>query len=157
MKTILERLGGGGDNGIIHEKENEEDSIKKYNHENSSYKYEDSSEKESLLFNISKQYELNRNKNNIENNDNNSNKNNILGERENKIKVNYIKCTLSFLDKGKAIFVSENDDIFSVPSILLNKDMKVGNAYLLQIEKLNNHMKKLYEIENIQNKYKEWK
>ena len=71
--------------------------------------------------------------------------------------VNNIKCTLSFLDKGKAIFVSENDDIFWLPSATLNENIKVGNSYLFQIDKLNNHLKKMNEIENIQNKYKEWK
>ena len=160
MKTILERLGGGGN--IIHENEHEE-SIKKnniefnnnINNDNIKNDNEDSSDNESFLFNISNKDEI-KNRNNNEQKNNNFNKINYL-DKENKIKINYIKCTLSFLDKGKAIFVSENDDIFSLPSALLNKNIQVGNSYLLQIEKLNDHMKKLYEIENIQNKYIEWK
>ena len=160
MKTILERLGGG--ENIIHENEHEE-SVKNKNIDvknnisnisnDNSKSNEESSENESLFFNISKHDEIYKINNNI---DNNMNRKNDL-DKEKKIKINYIKCTLSFLDKGKAIFVSENDDIFCLPSALLNKNIQVGNSYLLQIEKLNNRMKKLYEIESIQNKYKDWK
>ena len=78
-------------------------------------------------------------------------------QQKKKIKINNIKCTLSLLDKGKAIFVSEDDDIFWLPSSTLNENIKVGNSYLFQIDKLNNQLKKLNEIENIQNKYREWK
>ena len=85
-----------------------------------------------------------------------STKNTKLDE-EKKIKINNIKCTLSLLDKGKAIFVSEDDDIFWLPSSTLTENIKVGNSYLFQIDKLNNQFKKLNEIENIQNKYREWK
>ena len=161
MKTILERLGGGG---VINENANEESSIKKNITENNSNSdinknlNEDSSENESLLFNISKQYALNKNNNkeNIEQKETGSTKTNSLDKIEKKIRVNIIKCTLSFLDKGKAIFVTENDDIFSLPSSILNENIKVGNSYMFQIDKLNDHLKKLYEIENIQNKYNKW-
>ena len=154
MKIILERLGGG--NEIIHENEYEEGSIKKINNESNQNVKEDSSSSESLLFKISKKYEIN--KKNKENNDINPNDiYNYPESTENTIKINCIKCTLSFLDKGKAIFVSENDDIFSLPSAVLNQNIQVGNSYLFQIEKVNNFMKKFKGIEILQNKYKEWK
>jgi pyruvate kinase len=54
-------------------------------------------------------------------------------------------------------FVSEDDDIFWLTSSTLNENIKVGNSYLFQIHKINNQIKKLNEIEMIQNKYKEWK
>ena len=156
MKNILERLGGGErDAGTIHENVNEESSAKKIiDLHNSSNKEEYSKENDFLLFHISKQIEKSKNKNYLETN---TSKNNKLDKIDNKIKVNYIKCTLSFLDKGKAVFVTENDDIFYIPSVLLNKEMKVGNSYSFQIEKINDSKKKMFEIENIQNKYNEWK
>ena len=156
MKNILERLGGGEQGtGAIHENVNEENSAKKIvDLSSSSNKEEYSKENDFLLFHISKQYEKNKNKNNLETN---SSKNNKLDKIDNKIKVNYIKCTLSFLDKGKAVFVTENDDIFYIPSALINKEMKVGNSYSFQIEKINDSKKRMLEIENIQNKYNEWK
>ena len=158
MKTILERLGGG--NEIIHENEeinfNKNSNAKNINNNNIPNNNEDSSGSESLLFKISKNHETN--KKYCENQDINLNNiNNYFQSKEKKIKINYIKCTLSFLDKGKAIFVSENDDIFSLPSATLNKNIQVGNSYLFQIEKLNNFMTKQKEIEIIQNKYKSWK
>ena len=71
----------------------------------------------------------------------------------NKEEISKIKCTLSLLDKGKAIFVTENDIIFSLPSHMINTNFKVGNSYMINIEKLLNFQQKYKEIENIQNKY----
>ena len=156
MKTILEKMGEGGELGvgIINENENEESNINaNYNRNDEEYTIED----DSLLLHISKQKEINRKKNNSEQSDNNSSKNNNLDIIENKIKINYIKCTLSFLDKGKAVFITENDDIFCIPSVLLNNEIKIGNSYLFHIEIINILMKSMYQIENIQNKYSEWK
>jgi hypothetical protein len=162
MKNILKRFGG---TDIIKEKEDEqEDKNFKLNIEdnknkniNINNKIKENEESESLLFNISKQYQIKSSQKNLEENYKNKSNNSIDIEKEKNIKVNNIKCTLSFLDKGKAIFVSENDDIFWLPSATLNEKIKVGNSYLFQIDKLNNQFKKMNEVENIQNKYKVWK
>ena len=161
MKNILERLGGTKD--IIKENENEQednnmDSIYEKN-KISNIKNKNinkiQEESDSLLFNLSKKNEISKEKKNFE--QVNTNINQISIEKERKININKIKCTLSFLDKGKAVFVSENDDIFWLPSSTLNENIKVGNSYLFQIDKINNQIQKLNEIENIQNKYREWK
>ena len=162
MENILKRFGG---TDIIKEKEDEqEDKNFKLNIEdnknkniNINNKIKENEESESLLFNISKQYQIKSSQKNLEENYKNKSNNSIDIEKEKNIKVNSIKCTLSFLDKGKAIFVSENDDIFWLPSATLNEKIKVGNSYLFQIDKLNNQLKRMNEIENIQNKYRVWK
>ena len=162
MENILKRFGG---TDIIKEKEDEqEDKNFKLNIEdnknkniNINNKIKENEESESLLFNISKQYQIKSSQKNLEENYKNKSNNSIDTEKEKNIKVNSIKCTLSFLDKGKAIFVSENDDIFWLPSATLNEKIKVGNSYLFQIDKLNNQLKRMNEIENIQNKYRVWK
>ena len=168
MKNILDRLGGNND--IIKENEHEneigiedsENNIKIEENKNlyknknisNNNKNLETEENESLLFNLSKQYEIIKNQKSNEKNNKDEKEDST---EEQKIKINSIKCTLSFLDKGKAIFVSENDDIFWLPSATLNENIKVGNSYLFQIDKLNNQIKKLNEIEFIQNKYREWK
>ena len=162
MENILKRFGG---TDIIKEKEDEqEDKNFKLNIEdnknkniNINNKIKENEESESLLFNISKQYQIKSSQKNLEENYKNKSNNSIDIEKEKNIKVNSIKCTLSFLDKGKAIFVSENDDIFWLPSATLNEKIKVGNSYLFQIDKLNNQLKRMNEIENIQKKYRVWK
>ena len=163
MKNILKRFGGSSD--IIKEKEDEQEdkNIKTNIEENknkniiNNFKIKENEESESLLFNISRQNHIKLSQKNLE--ENYKNKSNDLNndEKEKKVVVNSIKCTLSFLDKGKAIFVSENDDIFWLPSATLNEKIKVGNSYLFQIDKLNNQLKKMNEVENIQNKYRVWK
>ena len=162
MENILKRFGG---TDIIKEKEDDqEDKNFKLNIEdnknkniNINNKIKENEESESLLFNISKQYQIKSSQKNLEENYKNKSNNSIDTEKEKNIKVNSIKCTLSFLDKGKAIFVSENDDIFWLPSATLNEKIKVGNSYLFQIDKLNNQLKRMNEIENIQKKYRVWK
>ena len=162
MENILKRFGG---TDIIKEKVDEqEDKNFKLNIEdnknkniNINNKIKENEESESLLFNISKQYQIKSSQKNLEENYKNKSNNSIDTEKEKNIKVNSIKCTLSFLDKGKAIFVSENDDIFWLPSATLNEKIKVGNSYLFQIDKLNNQLKRMNEIENIQKKYRVWK
>ena len=141
MKNILERLGGTKD--IIKENENEQednniDSIDEKN-KISNIKNKNinkiQEESDSLLFNLSKKNEISKEQKNFE--QVNTNINQVSIEKEKKIKINKIKCTLSFLDKGKAVFVSENDDIFWLPSSTLNENIKVGNSYLFQIDKIN--------------------
>ena len=162
MKNILKRFGG---TDIIKEKEDEQEDKNfkltiednKNKNININNKIKENEESESLLFNISKQYQIKSSQKNLEENYKNKSNNSIDTEKEKNIKVNSIKCTLSFLDKGKAIFVSENDDIFWLPSATLNEKIKVGNSYLFQIDKLNNQLKRMNEIENIQKKYRVWK
>ena len=161
MKNILDRLGGTNDvikeNEQEHEQENNE--LNNIDEENQNFNVKNKNinknqdEAESLLFNVSKKNEEKQSQNINEQNYKKIQQN----KKKKKIKIDYIKCALSLLDKGKAIFVSEDDDIFWLPSSTLNENIKVGNSYLFQIDKLNNQLKKLNEIENIQNKYREWK
>ena len=164
MKNILDRL--GGNNEIIKENENEleqeDNNINKNKEKNMNIYIKDKNninkiqeENESLLFNITKTNNINSNQDIMDQNNKDIKQDFI--EKEKRININNIKCTLSLLDKGKAIFVSEDDDIFWLPSSTLNENIKVGNSYLFQIDKINNQIKKLNEIEMIQSKYKEWK
>ena len=169
MKNIMERFGCSGD--IIKENQNENENENeekekdineynkmKYNNKNNIHNdINDREDNESLLFKISKQYDLNKKKSKNEEKDKINNILDYKESHEQKINITDIKCTLSFFDKGKAIFVSENDDIFWLPSSSLNENIKVGNSYLFSINKINNKIKKMNEIEIIQNKYKEWK
>ena len=43
--------------------------------------------------------------------------------------LNSIICTLSMLEKGKAIFVSQDDMIFVLPSFFIPKILKIGNTH----------------------------
>jgi len=146
IKNILEKLGGNTNEDVINEIDKEK--IENIKLKKDKDIIEEDFEEENLHF-------MDKSKDGKKLN--NESLLNDLQNQKNKIKVNSIKCTLSLLDNGKAIFVSDNDDIFYLPSILIDKNMQVGNSYLLEIDKVNDIMKKYNEIDKIQNKYKEWK
>ena len=67
--------------------------------------------------------------------------------------LNTIICTLSMFDKGKAIFVSEDDMIFVLPSFFVPKNLKIGNTYKFKVKEYFQYSKKTDEIQEIQQKY----
>ena len=75
-------------------------------------------------------------------------------KNENKDKyLNTIICTLSILEKGKAIFVSQDDMIFILPSFFVPKNLKIGNTYKFRVKEYFQYSKKSDEIQEIQQKY----
>ena len=75
-------------------------------------------------------------------------------KNENKDKyLNTIICTLSMLEKGKAIFVSQDDMIFILPSFFVPKNLKIGNTYKFKVKEYFQYSKKTDEIQEIQQKY----
>ncbi len=67
--------------------------------------------------------------------------------------LNTIICTLSMFDKGKAIFVSQDDMIFVLPSFFVPKNLKIGNTYKFKVKEYFQYSKKTDEIQEIQQKY----
>ena len=67
--------------------------------------------------------------------------------------LNSIICTLSMLEKGKAIFVSQDDMIFVLPSFFVPKNLKIGNTYKFRVKEYFQYSKKSDEIQEIQQKY----
>ena len=67
--------------------------------------------------------------------------------------INTIICTLSLLEKGKAIFVSQDDMIFVLPSLFVPKNLKVGNTYMFIVSEYENYFQKSQNIQEIQRKY----
>ena len=67
--------------------------------------------------------------------------------------LNSIICTLSMLEKGKAIFVSQDDVIFVLPSFFVPKNLKIGNTYKFKVKEYLQYSKKNDEIQEIQKKY----
>ena len=75
-------------------------------------------------------------------------------KNENKDKyLNTIICTLSILETGKAIFVSQDDMIFILPSFFVPKNLKIGNTYKFKVKEYFQYSKKTEEIQEIQQKY----
>ena len=67
--------------------------------------------------------------------------------------LNSIICTLSMLEKGKAIFVSQDDMIFVLPSFFVPKNLKIGNTYKFKVKEYLQYSKKNDEMQEIQKKY----
>lgn len=67
--------------------------------------------------------------------------------------INTIICTLSLLEKGKAIFVSQDDMIFVLPSIFVPKNLVVGNTYMFIVGEYENYTQKTQTIKDIQKEY----
>jgi hypothetical protein len=68
--------------------------------------------------------------------------------------VSKVSGTFSMLDRGKAVFVSNDDYIFILPALFIPQNLVVGNTYMFkicEIEKLNNRVQNINE--NIQKKY----
>ena len=67
--------------------------------------------------------------------------------------LNSIICTLSMLEKGKAIFFFFYDMIFVLPSFFVPKNLKIGNTYKFKVKEYLQYSKKNDEIQEIQKKY----
>ena len=57
------------------------------------------------------------------------------------------------LEKGKAIFVSQDDMIFVLHSFFVPKNLKIGNTYKFKVKEYLQYSKKNDEIQEIQKKY----
>ena len=101
----------------------------------------------------------NNNNKSIENNEliyNESHNNSLSGLLNNEPKEKYLNsviCTLSLIDRGKAVFVSQDDMIFVLPSLFVPKNLKVGNTYMFKVSEFLNFNKKTKEIYNLQKQY----
>jgi hypothetical protein len=80
-------------------------------------------------------------------------KNESFKEQNKEKYLNTIICTLSMLEKGKAIFVSQEDMIFILPSFFVPKNLKIGNTYKFKVKEYFHYSKKTDEIQEIQKKY----
>jgi hypothetical protein len=86
-------------------------------------------------------------------NNTNSTNNSFHNSTASKI-VSKVTGTFSMLDKGKAVFVSNDDYIFVLPALFIPQNLVVGNSYMFKIyelDKLNSRMNNINE--NIQKKY----
>ena len=50
------------------------------------------------------------------------------------------------LEKGKAIFVSQDDMIFVLPSFFVPKNLKIGNTYKFRVKEYFQNTKKICKI-----------
>lgn len=76
---------------------------------------------------------------------------------ESKRRHKYLKqivCTLSLLEKGKAIFVSQDDMIFILPALFVPKNLNVGNTYVFKVREYKPYSFKSNVIQDIQKKYR---
>ena len=161
--TILEKLGmnnlDANNNNLNDNKNNN------LNNTSSSNNKDSLSDKEKNIFwnlksnnNSNENIFLNNNKSN-ENNEliyNESHNNSLSGLLNNEPKEKYLNsviCTLSLIDKGKAVFVSQDDMIFVLPSLFVPKNLKVGNTYMFKVSEFLNFNKKTKEIYNLQKQY----
>ena len=112
---------------------------------NSSDEQDEEENKENVFLNIIKHHNDNNNNGIIVNEDN-------TNEEKEKY-INTIVCTLSLLEKGKAIFVSKDDMIFVLPSLFVPKNLKVGNTYMFIVGEYENYHEKSSYIREIQKKY----
>ena len=85
-------------------------------------------------------------------NGNEDDENRIDSQKKEKY-INTIICTLSLLEKGKAIFVSQDDMIFVLPSIFVPKNLVVGNTYMFIVGEYENYSQKTQTIKDIQKEY----
>ena len=133
------------------------------NNSSSSNNKDSLSDKEKNIFwNLKSNNNSNENINNnksIENNEliyNESHNNSLSGLLNNEPKEKYLNsviCTLSLIDRGKAVFVSQDDMIFVLPSLFVPKNLKVGNTYMFKVSEFLNFNKKTKEIYNLQKQY----
>jgi hypothetical protein len=83
-----------------------------------------------------------------------SNKSNIESNNGSKeIYLSSITCTLSHIEKGKAIFVSTDDFIFVLPALFVPRNLNVGNTYNFRISEFKKFKSKIINVGEIQKKY----
>ena len=158
--SILEKLGM---NNLDSNNLNDNKNNNNLNNSSSSNNKDSLSDKEKNIFwNLKSNNNSNENINNnksIENNEliyNESHNNSLSGLLNNEPKEKYLNsviCTLSLIDRGKAVFVSQDDMIFVLPSLFVPKNLKVGNTYMFKVSEYLNFNKKTKEIYNLQKQY----
>jgi hypothetical protein len=72
---------------------------------------------------------------------------------EKEIYLNSIICTLSRIEKGKAIFVSNDDYIFVLPASFVPRNLIVGNTYIFRISEFEKFKDKVINLQEIRKKY----
>ena len=160
--SILEKLGM---NNLDSNNLNDNKNNNNLNNSSSSNNKDSLSDKEKNIFwNLKSNNNSNENifPNNNKSNENNeliyneSHNNSLSGLLNNEPKEKYLNsviCTLSLIDKGKAVFVSQDDMIFVLPSLFVPKNLKVGNTYMFKVSEFLNFNKKTKEIYNLQKQY----
>jgi hypothetical protein len=76
------------------------------------------------------------------------------GSRFKSINSNIINCTISSIEKGIVILVTQNDTIFTLPAFFLPKNSIPGNSYQITIDETVKLQFKVGSIQSIQNKFK---
>ena len=136
---------------IIHTNSSNSNSIDNDNIEINEKNSEEEENEKNVFWNLNSNKDKNINENNFDNLK--ENKDNNFKEKNKEKYLNTIICTLSILEKGKAIFVSQDDMIFILPSFFVPKNLKIGNTYKFRVKEYFQYSKKSDEIQEIQQKY----
>ena len=70
------------------------------------------------------------------------------------VNTNTINCTISSIEKGIAILVTQDDTIFTLPAFFLPKNAIPGNSYQICIDETVKMQSKVTNIHNIQKRLK---
>ena len=119
-------------------------------HESIDKNYEEEENDKNVFWNLNSHKDKIVNENNLDNIK--INEDSFRKQKKEKY-LNTIICTLSMFDKGKAIFVSQDDMIFVLPSFFVPKNLKIGNTYKFKVKEYFQYSKKTDEIQEIQQKY----
>jgi len=119
-------------------------------HESIDKNYEEEENDKNVFWNLNSHKDKIVNENNLDNIK--INEDSFRKQKKEKY-LNTIICTLSMLEKGKAIFVSQDDMIFVLPSFFVPKNLKIGNTYKFKVKEYLQYSKKTDEIQEIQQKY----
>ena len=119
-------------------------------HESIDKNYEEEENDKNVFWNLNSHKDKIVNENNLDNIK--INEDSFRKQKKEKY-LNTIICTLSMLEKGKAIFVSQEDMIFILPSFFVPKNLKIGNTYKFKVKEYFQYSKKTDEIQEIQQKY----
>ena len=119
-------------------------------HESIDKNYEEEENDKNVFWNLNSHKDKIVNENNLDNIK--INEDSFRKQKKEKY-LNTIICTLSMLEKGKAIFVSQDDMIFVLPSFFVPKNLKIGNTYKFKVKEYLQYSKKNDEIQEIQKKY----
>jgi hypothetical protein len=136
---------------VIHTNSSNSNSIDDNNIEINEKNSEEEENEKNVFWNLNSNKDKNINENNFDNLK--ENKDNNFKEKNKEKYLNTIICTLSILEKGKAIFVSQDDMIFILPSFFVPKNLKIGNTYKFRVKEYFQYSKKSDEIQEIQQKY----
>ena len=136
---------------VIHTNSSNSNSIDDNNIEINEKNSEEEENEKNVFWNLNSHKDKNINENNFDNLK--ENKDNNFKEKNKEKYLNTIICTLSMLEKGKAIFVSQDDMIFILPSFFVPKNLKIGNTYKFRVKEYFQYSKKSDEIQEIQQKY----